>query len=324
LGSVSSSGTTRTATFTPTPGYNGNASLTVQAAGYSDAAGNVGSAGNTSVIAVDTVAPTLAITSSSAALRSGQTATITFSFSEDPVSSFVWDGTAGDIAVTGGTLGAISGSGLTRTATFTPTPGFEGHASITVLGTDYQDLAGNDGTAAATPLIAIDTLAPTVAITSSSAAVRSGQTAVLTFTFSEDPVGFSWDGTAGDIAVTGGTLGAISGTGPIRQAVFTPTEGQASGNASITVASGTYTDAAGNPGGAGTLTDSGGNSISIVSAIVLASDHKYTETECGGIGVFVVRNGCLLRNQLHRERDQLHGGDIHRGGQPHVLGQRRS
>ena len=71
-----------------------------------DAAGNTGPSSATNTFTVDTVAPTLAITSNASTLKSGQTATVTFTFSEDPASSF----TSGDVTVSGGTLSAISGS----------------------------------------------------------------------------------------------------------------------------------------------------------------------------------------------------------------------
>jgi hypothetical protein len=205
-----------------------------------------------SSLPTDTTAPTLTITSSSAALIAGQTATITFTFSEDPGSSFSWDGTTGDVVVSGGTLSAISGSGLTRTAIFTPTPNASGTASISVPAGSYTDSAGNPGGAGTSPVLTYDTLAPTLAITSSSAALIAGQTATITFTFSEDPgSSFVWDGTTGDVVVSGGTLSAISGSGLTRTATFTPTP-NASGTASISVPAGSYTDAAGNAGGAGT------------------------------------------------------------------------
>ena len=94
----------------------------------------------------------------------------------------------------------------------------------------------------------VDNTPPTLSITSSVSAVKAGETALITFAFSEVPVGFD----ASDVVTTGGTLGAISGTGSIRTATFTPTPGLASGTASITVAAGRYTDAATNPGAAGT------------------------------------------------------------------------
>jgi gliding motility-associated-like protein len=321
-----------------------------------DAAGNTGVTSSGLNVTIDTTSPTLAITSDVPQLKSGETATITFTFSEDPSTSFAWNGTIGDVTVTGGTLGAISGSGLTRTATFTPTASTNaGTASITVAAATYTDIAGNNGGAGTTPAltfdtsdpvapstpvlasasdsgvsnsdnitnvttpvftgtaeagstvtlydtdgttvlgtaiatggnwsitastltpgahtitakatdaagntgvassglnVTIDTTSPTLAITSDVPQLKSGETATITFTFSEDPgTTFAWDGSTGDVVVTGGTLAAISGAGLTRSAIFTPTAGTNSGTVSITVAAATYTDAAGNNGGAGT------------------------------------------------------------------------
>ena len=41
-------------------------------------------------------------------LKAGQTASITFTFSEDPSSSFAWDGTSGDVVVSGGEIANVS------------------------------------------------------------------------------------------------------------------------------------------------------------------------------------------------------------------------
>ncbi|NQX43189.1 gliding motility-associated C-terminal domain-containing protein [Pedobacter steynii] len=321
-----------------------------------DVAGNVSAASAGLAVTIDTTSPTLAITSNVPQLKSGETATITFTFSEDPGSTFAWDGTTGDVVVTGGTLGAISGTGLTRTATFTPTASTNGGTvSITVAAATYTDVAGNNGGAGTTPAltfdtsnpvapstpvlasasdsgvsnsdnitnvvipvftgtaeagstvtlydtdgvtsigtgvatggnwsitastltpgvhtvtakatdiagntgvassglnVTIDTTSPTLAITSNVPQLKSGETATITFTFSEDPsTSFAWNGTIGDVVVTGGTLGAISGSGLTRTATFTPTASTNGGTASITVAAATYTDIAGNNGGAGT------------------------------------------------------------------------
>ncbi len=254
LGAISGSGFTRTATFTPTPNVaSGSASISIAANTYQDAAGNNGTAGISPSISLDTLAPSVVISSNVATLSTGETANITFTFSEDPSSSFAWDGTSGDIVVSGGTLSAISGNGLTRTATFTPAANLGNTSgSITVAANSYQDAAGNDGSAGTTPLLTINTLSPGVNITSSAIALKVGETATITFTFSEDPgSSFAWDGSTGDIAVTGGSLGAISGTGTSRTAVFTPTANLASGSASITVAANAYQNAAGTLGTAG-------------------------------------------------------------------------
>ncbi|MYM81168.1 DUF4347 domain-containing protein [Duganella sp. FT50W] len=320
-----------------------------------DAAGNVSALSSALAVTIDTSAPTVAITSNVATLKIGETATITFTFSEDPGAGFTWNGSSGAVTVTGGTLGAISGTGLTRTATFTPTNGVDaGTASISVAAGAYTDKAGNAGGAGSALALSYDTLAPaapstpdlaaasdsgtsnsdnitnittptftgtatsgatvtlydtdgitvlgstiasggawsivsstlaagihqisasvsdaagnvsvssalsvdiatappTLAITSSAATLNSAQTAIITFTFSSDPgASFTWDGTAGDVVVSGGTLGAISGSGLTRTAVFTPTAGLNNGSASITVTAGAYTDAVNNSGGAGT------------------------------------------------------------------------
>jgi hypothetical protein len=195
---------------------------------------------NTLPIVRDSKAPTVAITSDKSALKAGETATITFTFSEAPTGFDI-----NDVTVTGGTLGTLKGTGLIRTATFTPAANSTAAPSITV-GTGYTDVAGNAGVAGTTPTITIDTVAPTVAITSDKSALKIGETATITFTFSEAPTGFD----ATDVTVTGGTLGAITGTGLTRTATFTPAANSTAA-ASITVGTG-YTDAVGNAGVAGT------------------------------------------------------------------------
>lgn len=223
-------------------------------------------------VRVDAIAPTVAITSNVSQLKIGETATITFTFSEDPGSSFV----LGDVTVTGGTLDAISGTGLTRTATFTPANGVNnGTASITVASGAYLDAAGNQGGAGSSPTMTIDTIAPTLAITSDVASLSIGDTASITFTFSEDP-GTSF--VVGDIALSGGTLGALTGSGLTRSATFTP-DGNAQ-SASITVAAGAYTDVAGNNGAAAaspSLTiDSAAPSIASITRVGSATSSAST------------------------------------------------
>jgi hypothetical protein len=213
------------------------------------APGGLASLGANKAIVVDGVVPTLAITSDKTALKAGDTATITFTFSEDPGATFAWNGSSGDVAVSGGTLSAISGSGLTRTAVFTPTASINsGAASISVAAGAYNDAAGNNNTVGSNgPAISYDTLRPTVTITSDQSTLKAGETAAITFTFSEDPgATFTWNGSVGDVSVNNGTLSAISGTGLIRTATFTPTANTNSGTGSVSVGMGSFADAAGN------------------------------------------------------------------------------
>jgi hypothetical protein len=164
LSSISGSGLTRTAIFSPNANTNsGTASISVAAKSYTDPAGNDGDVANSTALTFDTQPPSLAISSTASTLKSGETATITFTFSEDPGSSFAWDGTSGDVTVTGGSLSSISGSGLSRIATFTPDNGVNhGTAAITVSSGTYTDAAGNSGGADDAPSLSFDTLAPSI------------------------------------------------------------------------------------------------------------------------------------------------------------------
>jgi hypothetical protein len=84
--------------------------------------------------------------SSKSVFLSGETSVITFTFSEDPGSTFTWNGSAGDVTLVNGTLSALTGTGLTRSATFLPTQGLSGgNATITVSNNLYTDSAGNLG-----------------------------------------------------------------------------------------------------------------------------------------------------------------------------------
>jgi len=160
LTSFSGSGTTYTATFTP-PGSTDASTVTIGVAAetFTNAAAQNNSAGSLE-LAVDTNAPTLAITSNVSAVKVGETAAITFTFSEEPAGF-----AAGDVTTTGGTLSdpVVTADLKVYTATFTPTAGFEGNASITVASGAYTDAATNTGGAGTTPAISIDTLAPAAA-----------------------------------------------------------------------------------------------------------------------------------------------------------------
>ena len=259
LGAISGTLLTRTAVFTPTANLaSGAASITVTSGSYQDTAGNLGTAGTTPSLSIDTLAPTVTASANSSSLLAGETTRVYFTFSEDPGTSFSWDGTVGDLLVTGGTLvpSTVPSQqiGVLRGFDFTPTANTNnGTASITMKTNSYQDAAGNVGGISNPIAITYDTLAPSVTVTSNLSTVGMGQTANITFTFSEDPgVTFAWDGTTGDVVVTQGTLSAISGTGLTRTAVFTPFADTALVAASITVAAGNYTDTAGNAGRAGT------------------------------------------------------------------------
>jgi hypothetical protein len=127
-------------------------------------------------------------------------------------------------------------------------------AAITLNGSTLKSVAGNSVTlgnvsVADNILYPVDTTAPSVLITSAVSSLKTGETSLICFTFTEDP-GTSFS--LADVTVTGGTLSALTGLGNVRRSTFTPTANLASGSASITVADLSYTDVAGNQGTAGT------------------------------------------------------------------------
>ncbi len=126
-----------------------------------------------------------------------------------------------------------------------------GANSLQLNGATLADDSGNSatlthGVVGANASYLVDTTAPTLAITSSSSSMTSGDTATITFTFSETPVGFA----ASDITVAGGALTGLvvnANNDNIYTATFTAA---ASNSFSISTAAGVFADAAGNLGAA--------------------------------------------------------------------------
>ena len=127
------------------------------AGSYTDAAHNAGTAGASPILSIDTLAPTVTLTGDRLGVGTSQTAAITLRFSEDPGTSIAWNNVTqtGDLNVTGGTLGPLTGTGLTRVVTFTPLPNFNGSAGVSVPGASYADGFGNAGSASAALAIGI-------------------------------------------------------------------------------------------------------------------------------------------------------------------------
>ncbi|MEK9604505.1 MAG: Ig-like domain-containing protein [Flavobacteriaceae bacterium] len=114
--------------------------------------------------------------------------------------------------------------------------GGDGVASITVSGTD---LAGNAYAGADTDTLTTDNTAPTLSITGADTTLIIGETSVVTFTFSEDVLGF----TDADITLTGG--GSLSGISATSSQVFSGTltpPSNTTGTVTVTVGATAYTD----------------------------------------------------------------------------------
>lgn len=99
---------------------------------------------------IDTIPPTVAVTTSPTSVMSGGTAAIAFTLSE-PSTTFV----ASDVSVIGGTLSQFAGSGANYSALFTATPGFVGTGSITVAAGSFTDTAGNANVTGASATLTI-------------------------------------------------------------------------------------------------------------------------------------------------------------------------
>ncbi|MEL1217461.1 Ig-like domain-containing protein, partial [Aeromonas caviae] len=270
-------GKTWTATFTPTPGFEGTASVTVNSGSYTDLSGNAGTGGSDRA-PVDTAAPSVEVNIVDDKLTVGETSPVTFTFSEK-VTGFE----LGDLTVVGGTVTGLTTSdgGKTWTATFTPTPGFEGTASVTVNSGSYTDLSGNAGTGGS-DRAPVDTAAPSVEVNIVDDKLTVGETSDVTFTFSEKVTGFELD----DLTVVGGTVTGLTTAdgGKTWTATFTPTPGF-EGTASVTVNSGSYTDLSGNAGTGGSddtaIDTQAPNAPTVVIVDDANNDQMLTKAEIG-------------------------------------------
>ncbi|PUE22799.1 hypothetical protein B9Z39_16885, partial [Limnohabitans sp. JirII-29] len=155
-------GVTWTGTFTPTANLESTSNVVTLASSYTDVAGNSGSNAISANYAIDTLAPTASISLSDSALKIGDTSLVTITFSE-AVTGF----NNSDVTVQNGSLGTLSSAdgGVTWTGTFTPTANLEDASNVITLAASYTDVAGNSGATASSGNYAIDTLAPTLTIT---------------------------------------------------------------------------------------------------------------------------------------------------------------
>jgi hypothetical protein len=108
---------------------------------------------------LDTLPPSVAIAISDMALTRGETATVTFAFSEAITGFEVVDI---DLRLAAGTISDLrERGGNSWTATFTPGDNVEQAANtIGVRAGSYTDLAGNPGSGATSPVFGIDTTPP--------------------------------------------------------------------------------------------------------------------------------------------------------------------
>jgi hypothetical protein len=190
--------------------------------------------------------PTATIVVSDNALRIGETALVTITFSR-AVSGF----TNADLTIANGTLSAVSSAdgGLTWTATLTPSSNITDTTNLITL--DNTGVAAiSDGVAGvgttSSNNYAIDTQRPTATIVMADSALKVGDTSLVTITFSEAVTGF----TNADLSIANGTLSAVSSSdgGITWTATFTPTSNITDATNLITLDNTGVADLAGNAG----------------------------------------------------------------------------
>ncbi|KAA0677178.1 Ig-like domain-containing protein, partial [Roseomonas genomospecies 6] len=213
-----------------------------------DTAHNTSPASAALTVTIDTTAATPSGLALSASSNSGSTADTLTSVTSPVITGSVAE--AGTVVLyEGATAVGTATASAPGAWTVTAASLADGAHSLTAK---VIDTAGNTSSASTALTVTIDTGAPSVAIVLSKTTLGVGETATVTFTFSEAPVGFS----AAAVTTPNGTLSNLSvlpgSNGLIYTATLTPTAETVSADSRITVATG-WSDAAGNaPAGAAT------------------------------------------------------------------------
>lgn len=227
----------------------------------------------------DTV-PTIAISSNKNTLKAGETATLTFTLS-DASTDFL----NSSVTVSGGTLGALSGSGSSYSATFTPNANSTTNGVVSVASnkfTNASGIANADGADANnTVTMTVDTLPPVAPTVTSQTTTNLHPTITGTATLGAgETLSVTVNGaTYNNVTVTAGSWSIDTGTAPVSSGTL----GNFVGGQTYSVAA-TATDAAGNAS-----TDVTSGELTIAAAnLVLGAISAHT-TEAGGTATFTVK-----------------------------------
>ena len=259
-GSVSTftavSSTVYTCTFTPRPDFTGTGYVVVYDNTFTDSAGNGNKSANgylISFVSIDTVVPpTVSITPNKTSLKAGDTTIYTFTLSK-PSTNF----TASDVYPTNGTVsGFTAASSTVYSCTFTPKASFTGTGYVVVYDNTFTDSTGHGNKSPNSyviSMLAIDTVSPTLTITSNMPNLKAGETATYTFTLSKASTNFI----ASDVQLLYGTLSSFTKvSSTVYTAKFTPNL-RTTNTGYVRVNDGTFTDSLGNanknPSGGGTV-----------------------------------------------------------------------
>ncbi|MEG4413849.1 DUF4347 domain-containing protein, partial [Microcoleus sp. C2C3] len=209
------------------------------------------SLGGSKAIIIDTLAPTISSVTSTTANGSYNTTgniNVTVNFSEAVTLA------GGNMTValgTGGTVTIAPFTGTSAVGTYTPaagqnSPDLNSTGITLAVGATLKDGAGNNATLtipagqslADSKAIVVDTVVPTVALTSASPTTTNAPF-LVTATFSESVTGFI----ASDVNLTNSTLSGFTGSGTTYNFTVTP---NADGAVTVDVPAATATDIAGN------------------------------------------------------------------------------
>jgi VCBS repeat-containing protein len=192
-------------------------------------------------------APTVSLSSNKTSLMAGETARITFSMDQQ-----VLDLSVQDVSLSGGALSQLARDPLNPlvwTAIYTPQADSTEPSVISLGSGKFSNLLGvfnTDGADANNQIsLLTSTVRPTVSVSSAKQSLVSGQTTELVFTLSQ----VSTDFTVEDIRVVGGSLGALTQSladPRVWTASFTAGSTANVMQASVSVASGKFSNAAGN------------------------------------------------------------------------------
>lgn len=298
--SSSDGGITWTATFTPGSNVSDTTNLiALDNTGVADLAGNAGTGTTSSAnFTINTIRPTATLIINPNALKIGDTATVTITFSE-AVTGF----SNADLSISNGTLSQVSplDGGETWSATFTPSPNRTAAVNQIVLdNTGVENAAGNTGSGTTgSNNYSIDTQRPTATVVVANPSLGTGQTSVVAITFSEAVTGL----TLGQFTAYNGTLSNLSSSDLVTwTATLTPVAGVSAANNVISFDMTSVADLAGNAG-SGTATSNtyavNAPAMSLMPATLpdprLGTAYPQTLSATGGTGPyqFVVTAGTL-------------------------------
>jgi hypothetical protein len=202
-------------TMLVTPTMDGLVTIDLPIASAQDLATNNNSTATQLTRTYDSIVPTITISATPTSVNSGATSAITFTLSESSVNFG-----SGDVVVAGGTLSAFAGAGTAYTATFTPTPSSTANGTIDVAGSTFTDAAGNNNTLATQNVITVDTVVPTVVLTTAVSNPTNSASFTVTATFSEAVTGMLDSA----FVVVNGTKSAYTAVSPtVYTVLVTPT-----------------------------------------------------------------------------------------------------